>query len=253
MKTNLIPVVLFVAAIAPASTADAGSCPCVGRIDMGAAVDALVKDIVARTPELKHVDPSRILVVAADARHASRATTRPVKFPDGTTVSPDGKWERPRTVWNGKDVLYIVELRPKFFRRSSAEARLKTIFHELLHMSPAFDGTIPGEKSHKRGGATFDATLPGMVKRYLGAADAAVLRPIAYDGEVLMRQWLERPPNKFPAARSDARRVYGSADMFTGPIEIITKSSPLKRAIEGQGKGPLKAPTADLDLDENGD
>ncbi|MBI5527166.1 MAG: hypothetical protein HY897_12595 [Deltaproteobacteria bacterium] len=249
MKPQVAPALIAVLAAGFVPTAHAGKCPCEDRPDFTAAIDSLAADIVARTPEFKHIDTSRILFVAADARHASRATTRPTRFPDGAKTSADGKWARPTTVWNGKEVAYIVELRPRFLRRSTVEARIKTLFHELRHMSPSFDGTIPDGNSHKRGPDDgFDASIRPFVKRYLAQANPALLMPLAFDGEVMVRQWLERPPNKFLTGRKDAKRRYGHADVFLGPVELLTSDSALKRALGAGAKGKFEPPV-DLDGD----
>lgn len=249
MKLRIAPALIALLIAAHARHAHAAACPCENRPDLSAAIDVLAADIAARTPEFKHIDTSRILFVAADARHASRATTRPTRFPDGGKVSADGTWTRPVTVWNGKEIAYIVEFRPKFWRRSTVEARIKTLFHEFRHMSPSFDGTIPDSNSHKRGADDgFDAALRPLVKKYLSQADPALLRPLAFDGEATVRQWLERPPNKFRTGRKDARPRYGHADVFIGSVELVTADSPLKRALRSGTRDKLGG-VADLEDD----
>jgi hypothetical protein len=205
-----------------------------------AGLDRLVADIAGKTPALKRIDPSRILFIAADARHASRATTRPTRYAGGTKTSPDGVWERPSTIWKGKDMLYIVELRPKFFRDSTAESRLQTIIHEMFHMGDPFDGSIPDSQSHRLG-ADFDAQVEAMAAGYAATADPAILRPLALDGEVTVRQWLERPKNRVRASDLRTKRSYGAKDIFTGPVEMITRDSPLKRRLNPADVIPAKA------------
>jgi hypothetical protein len=197
--------------------------PCAGRPDFGAAIDAVVADIAAKSPALSHIVPPEILFVAADARHSSRATTRPTAYDGGSAVGGDGVHLRPSVKFKGRRIKYVVELRPKFFRTSTAEQRLATIFHELLHMSPAFDGSIPAEKSHKGSeSGEFESAVREAVQAYIGKADPAVLRPLGWNGEVLMRMWLDRPKVRVRMDDKKSRRAYGEGDLFNGPVEMIT-------------------------------
>jgi hypothetical protein len=56
------------------------------------------------------------------------------------------------------------------------------------------------------------------VKRYLGAADTTLLSGLAHDGEVLARQWLERP-----AGKAGQKQSYSERHLFVGPVRMITK------------------------------
>jgi len=86
-----------------------------------------------------------------------------------------------------------------------------------LHTSPAFDGTLSPERRHaKLPGARFSALVAPLLKRYLAIADAQLLASLSQDGEVLARQWLERPTGK------SSQRAYTEADLFLGPVEMIT-------------------------------
>jgi predicted metallopeptidase len=162
---------------------------------------------LARTlPEMSHLKASRILFVAGEARRASRATVKPLGGKGGH-----------RVVLQGRRVLYLVTLRPKFFRSSTPEQRVATLLHELLHINPRFDGTLAAERRHDRlPGEAFDELLDPLLRRYLAAGDPALLAALGYDGEVLARQWLERPTG--PAGR----RKYTEADLFLGPVVMVT-------------------------------
>ena len=166
----------------------------------------VVEDVVRVLPELAFVRPARILFVAGEARRASRATVKPL-----------GGKGAPRVLLRGKRALYCVTLRPKFFRSSTPEQRVATLLHELLHLSPRFDGTLSEERRHERlPGDGFEALLEPLLRRYLAAAEPALLAGLGHDGEVLARQWLERPTG------SGGRPKYTEADLFVGPIEMVT-------------------------------
>jgi predicted metallopeptidase len=166
----------------------------------------LVADMARILPELSHVDAARILFVAGEARRASRATVKAL-----------GRKGRPEVRLSGLRALYCITLRPKFFRASTPEQRLATLLHELLHISPRFDGSL--HEGHRHGAISnprFAALLAPLVQRYLEAGDKALLALLAHDGEVLARQWLERPTGK------GGRALYTERELFVGPVQMLT-------------------------------
>ena len=167
---------------------------------------------MARTlPEFAHVEVSRILFVAGEARRASRATVKPL-----------GKKGRPEVLLGGLRALYCITLRPKFFRASTPEQRVATLLHELLHISPRFDGSLhEGHRHDSIANRRFAALLAPLQQRYLEAGDAQLLALLAHDGEVLARQWLERPTGKGGRAR------YTEKQLFVGPLQMLTPRRPM--------------------------
>ena len=168
----------------------------------------VVADMVRTLPELSHIHASRVLFVAGEARRGSRATIRPLA----------GR-ERARVSVKGRRALYCITLRPKFFRASTPEQRVSTLLHELLHISPRFDGRLDPERRHSRlGPQQFEALLRPLLKRYLAGGDASLIGGLAHHGEVLARQWLERP-----TARSGAGQTYTEKHLFLGPLMMVTR------------------------------
>jgi predicted metallopeptidase len=166
----------------------------------------IVADMARKLPELSHVKAARILFVAGEARRGSRATIRPLL---GARVS-----------LKGRKALYCITLRPKFFRASTPEQRVETLLHELLHVSAEFDGRLhPGRRHSSISRARFEALLRPLVKRYLARGDTALLSGLAHDGEVVARQWLERPTSK------TERQPYSEKHLFIGPLAMITRRS----------------------------
>jgi predicted metallopeptidase len=160
-----------------------------------------------KLPEMRHVHVARILFVAGEARRSSRATVRPL----GASGNPVVKLR-------GKRALYTITLRPKFFRASTPEERVETLLHELFHISPDFDGTLdPARRHSKLPRNRFAALLRPLVRRYLAKGDAALLASLAHHGEMIARQWLERPTGK------EGRKVYTEKHLFLGPVVMITK------------------------------
>ena len=196
---------------------------CGKRMDFSSAIDSLVADMVKRLPSLGHVDPSQVLFIAADARHSSRATLRPTRFPDGKRTNGSGTYVKPKISWKGKDIKYMIELRPKFFRDSTEKERIATIIHELLHMSTDFDGTIPSSKSHRNPAADDISEQSSILAgEYMSSAPAGIIKPMGMNGEVMMRQWLERPPFRIKTPVGVKKTNYNERDVFTGPMIIIT-------------------------------
>ncbi len=164
----------------------------------------IAADMAAKLPELSHLRPSRILFVSGEARRGSRATIRPL--------------EKAKVALNGRRAMYCVTLRPRFFRASTPEQRVATLLHELLHISPAFDGRLDPARRHAAlPKGKFEALLRPLVRRYLSEGDAALLGGLAYHGEAVARQWLERP-----TARRSRAQTYTEKHLFLGPVQMIT-------------------------------
>src|SRR2546426_7015685 len=121
------------------------------RPNLPLAVKRLIRDAVARLPELAHVRPARILVVAGEARRASRATIRAAHFKEtGGRQSGVGRRKKPLIRLKGKKVLYVITLRPLWFLDSTPEERISTVLHELYHISTHFDGTLHRGRRHEQ-------------------------------------------------------------------------------------------------------
>lgn len=185
------------------------------------AVKALLKDVSTSVPELAHIKPSRIVVVAGDARRASRATVKPLCFEGGKSRDPDGR-KKPVVKIRGKRAMYSITLRPLFFRDSTPEGRIATLLHELYHIHPRFDGTLDDERRHVTAGPTFAKQLRPLVRRYLKRCPPEVLSAFAYDGEVRVPMWLERPGALLPG-HAYVRRIYTEEQLFTGTVRMITR------------------------------
>ena len=164
----------------------------------------VASDMAKKVPELAHIQPARILFVSGEARRGSRATIKPL-----ATAKVSVK---------GKRALYCITLRPKFFRASTPEQRVETLLHELLHISAAFDGRLHQGRRHAAlPGAKFRSLLRPLVRRYLAAAEPHLIAGLGHHGEVIARQWLERP-----TGRSN-RRPYTEKHLFLGPVQMITR------------------------------
>lgn len=195
------------------------------RPNLSRAVRRLIRDAARRMDELAHIRAENILVVAGEARRASRATVKPMRFHDTAKLrNRTGKLRKPRVTFRGQPVLYVITLRPLFFRQSTAEQRIETVLHELFHISPAFDGTLDPARRHKTMGAGFEPAFRPLVKRYLAQCPDELLQRLSFDGEVRVRQWLEKPPASY-APGSRVRKVYSEEQTFLGPVRMVTRST----------------------------
>lgn len=201
------------------------------RPDFTQAVHALIRHAASTVEALAHIDPEQVLVVAGEARRASRATVRPMRFAGGKRRDGLGR-RKPLVTVHGVPILYVVTLRPLYFRRSTPRQRIATVLHELFHMSKKFDGTLDHRRRHGAGDR-FERAFPPIERRYWRKVTPEILAPFAFDGEVRVRMWLEKPQTFFSDERASTKRVYTEKHLFEGVVRLKTKG---RRA--GKRTGP---------------
>jgi len=198
-------------------------CRVASRPQMTLAVKRLIRDMVARLPELSHVKPSRVLVVAGEARRASRATIRPAHFGETRARGGHGGRRKPLIRIGGRKILYVITLRPLWFRASTPEQRVATVLHELWHASERFDGTLHRGRVHSRlPRQRFERRIRALRDRYLAEAQDDVLAPFTYSGIALARMWLERPAGFYRVGEYGGRRTYTEKQLFQGLVRMET-------------------------------
>src|SRR5512146_1961825 len=154
-------------------------------LNLTAALERLIADIVRRCDEFGHVEPSRVLVCVASTRgggvHGTYAKIHPLRFEGGSRTQQLRRRrssitiEMPTVTHRGVEMLYVVYfLVPRFLDLPFRE-KLITVFHELYHISPAFDGDIrrfPG-KNYAHGSSTrkYNAYMAELVDAYLAQLD----------------------------------------------------------------------------------
>lgn len=168
----------------------------------------LIRDIARRLPELGHVRASRVLVVAGEARRASRATIRGLV---------PGR-HRPAVSIRGRRMLYVITLRPLWFRDSTSRDRIATILHELYHVSTRFDGTLHRGRRHAElGSRAYGRRVEALLRRYLSVAPEAILAPFAQVGPARARMWLERPTAR---VTQGGRVLYTEKQLYVGMVAM---------------------------------
>lgn len=186
---------------------------------------AFIRHVATTMPEFRHLVPEAIVVVAGEARRASRGTVKPLAFAGGKRTDGFGR-QKPMVKVNGHRVLYCITLRPLFFRSSSARDRVGTLLHELFHISRKFDGTLDRARRHARMGKRFDQAIRPLVRRCWASLPAELKQALSHDGEVKVLQWLERPGAWLPGERASGRRTYTEAHLFTGIVRLKTRRPP---------------------------
>jgi Putative phage metallopeptidase len=149
----------------------------VDPLDFTRAMTRLCADIVTCTPDLAHVDLSRTLVSITTARngrrHGLQARVTPLRFRGGelTTTYRGRPYQVQRVTFEGREVLYLVTfVLPRFLNRDF-EDKLVTVFHELYHISPAFDGDLRRHNgrycAHTASQKKYDAHMAKLANAYL--------------------------------------------------------------------------------------
>ena len=153
-------------------------------LNLTAELERVVADVVNRTEEFSHIDVSRLLVCISTTRtggvHGVHAKIHPLRFPGGVKSMEIRRRGRNRTCTmptitnRGNEILYLIYfLIPRFLDMPLRE-KLITVFHELYHISPAFDGDIrrfPG-RNYAHGSSTrrYNAFMAILVDRYMQEA-----------------------------------------------------------------------------------
>jgi predicted metallopeptidase len=145
----------------------------------------LCADVVARCEPLCHVDVSRLLFAITQARsgrtHGLQAKVTPLRFRSG------GLRHRRRGVCyqvqryfvDGREMLYVVTFCLPRFLNQSFDDKFVTLFHELYHISPAFDGDLRRHEGrcaiHSHSKRLYDEHMAQLARAYLAdGADPAL-------------------------------------------------------------------------------
>lgn len=137
----------------------------------------LCADIASKYEPLAHLDVSRMVFAFAQARnsriHGLQARVTPLRFHDGqrTRLHRGTSFQVQQFFLDRKEILYFVTFcLPRFLNRDF-EDKFVTIFHELFHISLAFDGDLrrhDGRYSvHTSSQKRYDQEMMAMAREYL--------------------------------------------------------------------------------------
>jgi hypothetical protein len=117
--------------------------------DFSGAMRQLCRDIVGRLPELAHIDVDRVAFNLIRTRkavaHGIHASLTPLRFEGGAVekIVRGVSWRvTPVCDFSGKEFLYLLSFYLPRFQNASFEEKLSTVFHELWHIGPEFNGDL---------------------------------------------------------------------------------------------------------------
>jgi hypothetical protein len=142
-------------------------------------VRRLCADVAARCPELSHIDGSRLLFGITQARSARtcglQARVTPLRFRDGKLLRQRRgvTYQVQRYFVDDREMLYLVTFCLPRFLDQDLDEKFVTIFHELYHIGPAFDGDLRRHSGrcalHSRSMRGYDAHMAALARAYLAS------------------------------------------------------------------------------------
>jgi hypothetical protein len=140
-------------------------------------VQRLCADVAVRCESLRHIDVSRMLFAVTQARsaraHGLQARVTPLRFHDGQLVRQrrGTAYQVQRYFVEGREMLYVVTFCLPRFLDQDFDDKLITVFHELYHISPDFNGDLRRHQgryaihSHSKRG--YDTHMADLARAYL--------------------------------------------------------------------------------------
>lgn len=116
--------------------------------DFCASIHKLIHDIAERSPDFRHIQASRILVSVTQARaghtHGLQARVTPLRFPRGelTKQRRGVTYHIQRYFLDEHEFLYVMTFCLPRFLDQTFDQKLITLFHELYHIHPTFNGDL---------------------------------------------------------------------------------------------------------------
>ena len=156
-------------------------------------------DIARRCPQLAHVDVSRLLIGMTHARnrrrHGLQARLTPLRFEGGKLlrVRRGVTYCLQRYFLDEREMLYHMTFcLPRFFDQDFQE-KLVTIFHELYHIDPAFNGELRRHAGrchmHAHSKRGYDERMATFVGDYLATRpDSALHDALRLNWQQLLKQ-----------------------------------------------------------------
>jgi predicted metallopeptidase len=145
--------------------------------DFGAHVRRLCADMVRHSDALRHIDVSRLLFGVLQARSARlpglQARVTPLRCRGGALMRrrQGRSYQVQRFFVNGVEMLYLVTFCLPRFLDQDFDDKFITLFHELYHISPAFDGDLRRHAGrcdlHSNSKRLYDAHMADLARSYL--------------------------------------------------------------------------------------
>ena len=133
----------------------------------------LIDDIVRRRPEWSHLKPEQILIGFTQANlrglHGLQARVTPLRFADGNLQKRHRGfiYQIQRYFNDETEYLYLLTFCLPRFLDQDFDHKMVTLFHELYHIGPKFDGDLRRHTLDPEGAQDLDqhplARRPGLV------------------------------------------------------------------------------------------
>ncbi len=140
-------------------------------------VRRLCEDLVCRCPDLGHIDVGRLLFGMTQARsgrrHGLQARVTPLRFRAGRlTGHRRGVAYQVQRYWvDQREMLYLITFCLPRFLDQEFDDKFVTLFHELYHISPAFDGDLRRHDGrydlHSHSKKDYDRQMAELARAYL--------------------------------------------------------------------------------------
>jgi predicted metallopeptidase len=137
----------------------------------------LCEDICRRTPSFAHIDPSRVLVTFIRCRSTRswglQARLVPLRFRSGHLCEVrHGAEYRVQQIFVGdEEMKYVLSFYLPRFMNQTFDEKLITVFHELYHISPLFNGDIRRfagpDPIHGGNQAAYDQRMADLARAYI--------------------------------------------------------------------------------------
>ena len=150
--------------------------------DYTEAMECLIRHIIAHCPEFAHVDMERVVVASIQTRspgaHGVYASVQPLRFKGGAgTMKRRGRtYAMPVVRVDETEMKYIMYFALPRFAELDFATKMTTVFHELYHIGPKFDGDIrrfAGKNyAHGHSRKKFNALVQCFADEYLGLPES---------------------------------------------------------------------------------
>jgi hypothetical protein len=142
-------------------------------------VRRLCEDVVRHCDELRHIDVSRLLFAVTQARSGHsrglQASVTPLRFRDGnlTRLHRGRAFQVQRYFVGDREMLYLVKFcLPRFLDQDFSDKCI-TVFHELYHISPGFEGDLRRHGGryaiHSHSKRDYDVHMAHLARAYLAS------------------------------------------------------------------------------------
>ena len=150
---------------------------CDGPFHFTYRMSILCADICERTPAFAHIDPKQILITFIRCRSGRpwglQARLVPLRFRGGrlTEVRGQFRYKVQQVFVEETEMKYVLSFYLPRFLNQTFDEKIITVFHELYHVSPAFDGDIRrlegDDPVHGGSQGTYDRHMAELARAYL--------------------------------------------------------------------------------------